>query len=488
MADTKVPLSIPPGLNSDDTTFAASGQWADGANCRFYNGKPQTIGAYDVAITVPGLGEVVTELGAFSLSSGSQSVLIGTRDALLVGTLYGSTTTITPAGLGIGHNSWSFAAYGDIILCSPYQGPIYEYTLGSGVTATVNATAPSQSNVVLVTRRQVLAFGTNEELSGTFNTRCIRGSAIEDPSDWTTSSTNTAFEDILDDEGGITAARVVGDYIAVWTSTSLWMGTYVGNPDQIYEWSKVAGGQGASGPNAACVDGSIVSWFAPDYQIWQWSPGAIPAPVPCLISKDFIGNLSDASLIRVVALPHFGETWLFYHDNRDFDAFATRYIAFNRAGQWFRGQLGRSAVCTSGITSQMIQSATGDATAAGAFLAASDSNVYAHEVSVDNVPSAQSPDWFLQSADQYLDEGGRRLMLKRLVPDFEDQAGTINLTLHMRDRPKSAAVTKGPYVIGTSDEKKDFRASGMIASAKFSGSTYARFGRPVFVASPMGQR
>jgi hypothetical protein len=43
------------------------------------------------------------------------------------------------------------------------------------------------------------------------------------------------------------------------------------------------------------------------------------------------------------------------------------------------------------------------------------------------------------------------------------------------------AVTKGPYTIADTATKADFRASGRIASVRFSGSgTFARFGTPLF--------
>src|SRR5687767_170938 len=41
-----IPLSPPPGLNSDDTTFAAAGRWADGNNVRFRDGVARTIGGW----------------------------------------------------------------------------------------------------------------------------------------------------------------------------------------------------------------------------------------------------------------------------------------------------------------------------------------------------------------------------------------------------------------------------------------------------------
>lgn len=46
----KFPIDIPPGLFTDDTTFAASGRWADCDNVRFRLGKPQMRGGWESLI------------------------------------------------------------------------------------------------------------------------------------------------------------------------------------------------------------------------------------------------------------------------------------------------------------------------------------------------------------------------------------------------------------------------------------------------------
>lgn len=43
----KIILDISPGLNGDDTTFAATGRWADASNVRFHRGRPQVVGGWE---------------------------------------------------------------------------------------------------------------------------------------------------------------------------------------------------------------------------------------------------------------------------------------------------------------------------------------------------------------------------------------------------------------------------------------------------------
>ena len=44
----RVPLKIPPGLNGDDTTYAAAGRWADSNNVRFDRDQPTTSGGFTI--------------------------------------------------------------------------------------------------------------------------------------------------------------------------------------------------------------------------------------------------------------------------------------------------------------------------------------------------------------------------------------------------------------------------------------------------------
>ena len=97
----------------------------------------------------------------------------------------------------------------------------------------VVANAPTEVTYALASpQRQILAFGCNEEVSNDFNPLCIRGSDIENITDWTTTATNNAFEHILDATAGrIVTARFIGPYVAIWTDVSLYIGEFLGQPD-----------------------------------------------------------------------------------------------------------------------------------------------------------------------------------------------------------------------------------------------------------------
>lgn len=186
MTDFSFALDIPPGIVKDDTTFASSGTWADGNCVRFREGRAETIGNIrDNQYT--GLGGSVSAILGVTRGTSSYLYFGSTTELNVTQITTGVITNISPATLGT-VGDWSLQMYGSYLLASPSGGKLYQYT-GAGVATAVTA-APAKITTMLVNgKRQVLAFGCNEVVSGAFNGRCIRISDLEDYSSagsWTT--------------------------------------------------------------------------------------------------------------------------------------------------------------------------------------------------------------------------------------------------------------------------------------------------------------
>jgi hypothetical protein len=469
MPDTAVPLAPPPGLNDEDTTFALPGVWADGSNMRFRQGRPETV------------GNIYTQW--FSGLGGSVSAIIVTGEGTGIRYFLGSTTKlyvspdgfaltdITPSGL-VTAVAWSLHMFGSYLLAAPSGDTLYQYT-GSGV-ATAVAPAPDKITCMIVNgKRQVLALGCNEEASGTFNGRCIRGSDLEDYSSggsWTTSSSNNAFEHILDADTDIVAGCTMGDYEVVWTSSAMFLGQFLGNPGQAYDFTKIAD-VGLVSPKGFAITPGGLYFMAPDFRVFAWNAGGLPSVVPCPIFSDFAAHVERDVLSRaaIVAgyLGSFGEVWIFYADDRDGAATSlnTRYIALavdesTAAGRpvWFRGQFGRTAISDGGALRTALPTMP-----MACMMGDGSGNAHLHDIPRTS-GAGSAPASFIQSSDQYLDEGRRRIMVKRLRQDFEYFAGTgnISLTLYCRDYPQAPAVTKGPYTLTA--EASGYQVNGSVSS------------------------
>lgn len=487
------PFSPPPGLNSDDTPFSATSQWADGNNVRFVKGKPQTIGGSAIlnhnSISATRKLFVYEVGGAVRIAAAGLTLHSVTIDGM--GELY----NITPASgwATADATRFCFAMFGDALLASISGGKLFESWAGGQATQVANA--PPKITCMLVTpSRQVIALGCNEEQSGTFNGRCIRWSDIENHEDWTTSASNNAGEYILPGQADIVGGCILGDDVLIWTETDLWLGHYVGDPSATFAFTRVAG-IGLAGLDAFAIYRQTVYWISPYLNVHSYQPGLGVSDVPCPISRDFSENCHQAHRGRIHAFANsrFGEIWFYYPDKRGFpQSECSRYIAYavneSAAAQrpvWFRGQQTRRAV----VDSPLLTTTTAMSSYGTTVAAVADLNVIADD-RASPLGSANAPTWHIQSSDFYLDSGHRRMMIRRFVPDFGNFGGGFSLTLYLRDRPNSIPpATKGPYVIDGITTKNDFRVSGKLMSVHFSAiGVPMRMGQPLFDIIPMGER
>jgi hypothetical protein len=508
-----VALEPPPGLISDDTTFAAEGAWEDGNNVRFVRGKPQTIRGWETLFNDTLTGVCRNTL-AWTEQQAGLNIAFGTHSALQV-YVSGTLSTITPAGLAAGSidasgiaggwgtgawgsgawstptdsyypRTWSLGTWGGKLLANPRGGTLYEWSNNPAVVAAAIGTAPTQMTAMLVTpQRQVLALGCIPTAGGDLNPLCVRGCEIEDNTAWTPASTNTAFEDTLEGGGRLITGRLVGDYVALWSDNALYMGEYTGDTTQIYRWQMIAGDCGIVGQNAVAVYKGRAFWVSPDGQFRTWTPGENVQILNCPIRNDFADNCDVSQISKIIAttISQHDEIWWFYPDLRDAaeDTVAeqSRYVALCLSDEepiWFRGQVARTAFEDAGVQSYPMGVSYGGM-------------VYKHEFGNDADGSALAA--HIKTADQYLGSGEQCLLLKGIWPDFEDQDGDVSLTVEVREYPQSTAVTKGPYTLSDASSKKDFRASGRVANVKFSSSaapTFWRLGKPTFEAVPTGRR
>lgn len=477
----QLPFQPAPGLFTDTSTFSGKGGWIACSNVRFYNGRWQVIGGWRRRNNLQ-LSSTTNAILEWKVSDGTSYIAWGGNTSLQVetsSTLY----NIAPAASS---GKWSFANYGDTLIANVSGGKIYQWSLNTAVVAAQVTNAPVAVTCVLVTdQRQLLAFGCNEEVSGTFNGRCIRGSDLGAITSWTTSATNNSFENILDGAtSAIVTARIVGRYVTVWTSTDLWMGEYIGNPSQTYRFDKVASLCGAISLNGVVVVGATAYWVTPDLRFMAWSPGAQPTEIACPIINFLRGSFSTtASLIANTFAAHvakFNEVW-FHYDTTSGGVYPGSFVAVSLAdGHWFKGQTERRAM-RQGLSGLLAALNNGN-------VITCESGLYGEGNSVTSLV------WSIQSSDIYADSGQRRVMLRSLRTDFSEQSGDVTVTVSAKDYPNDAYRTVA-LTATTVTKKKDFRKSGRLVSVTFSGTdgavntnTFARQGLCVFDTATLGER
>lgn len=496
----KFPLEPPGGINSDETTYAVPGVWADGNNMRVRNGRMEAIGGWSKWHSVLLTGTCRNGM-AWADDNGQESIATGSNNALQVlvsDTLYditptdlldGNVDTNTAIGeFGQGYfgggpfgggeltetwpRTWSLSNFGKWLIANPRAQGIYLWQNDTSAVATVLSGAPTNAICSLVTpSRQVLAFGCNEEVSGDFNAKCIRGSDIENITDWTAGTADNAFEFILEGPGTtIVKAALYQDIVPVWTDAALYVGTNQDIAEAPWVFALTASNCGLIGPNAYTVTNEGVWWMSPDKQFFFWSYGSPPVPVPCPIRDDFMDNLTETDKIVCAENPQFNEIWWFYADIRDGDE-CSRFIAYNTVEQaWFRGDVARTAtVDRKGRAPLRING-----------------YIYRHENG--SLADSAALNWSIETSSFYVDESGREVVLQGIRPDFYDQENSATMTLYGRYFPQATPVSKGTYTLAAGREKRDFRARAKIISAKFDGTGRIRFGKPVFEFGLGGER
>lgn len=513
MTPTRVPLRLPAGLSLGDTTMAAAGAVHDGLNIRFVTHdpkvgpRPETIGGWE-RLTTTAINGVCRNAFPWSDNAGGLNIAFGTHTHLELWT-GGMVYNITPSGLAAGlvdgtggagfgtgawdtgeysepsttdyfPRTWSFGAYGESLMASPRGGTVYWWQNNTAVVAAALTNAPAEVSYMLMTPQlQVMALGCNEEVSGTFNPMCIRHSGVRNPTGWTSSPTTTSREYILQGGGRLVAGVMAGEYAIIWSDSALYLGTFVGAPEQIWRFDRVAVNCGLMGPNAFAIQGQRVFWISPTGQYFVYGLGGAPEPIECSLGDELFENLATVQWDKVAAtsLSATSEIWFSYPDARD-GTECSRIVTLNTSnGSWSKIGLARSAL----VDAQPAQYPVGVSPTGSA---------YWHERG--RTDDGAAIPWFYETADQFLGEGGDQVMqIQGFKPDFLNQVGAVQLTIYTRMEPQAEERTSGPYTLDPTSTKADFRTSGRIARVRIegnSGPTNWRLGAPQFVVQGRGRR
>ena len=92
--------------------------------------------------------------------------------------------------------------------------------------------------------------------------------------------------------------------------------------------------------------------------------------------------------------------------------------------------------------------------------------MYLHETGVNDDGSAMAN--HIESGDIDIADGDQFMSIARFVPDFKDQAGTVDMTMKTRPYPTASQTSHGPFDITTSTNKKDTRIRGRQIAIRIS--------------------
>tara|TARA_R110000796_G_scaffold74379_7_gene167415 strand:- start:1476 stop:3347 length:1872 start_codon:yes stop_codon:yes gene_type:complete len=289
--------------------------------------------------------------------------------------------------------------------------------------------------------RHVICFGANPlNAGGTARTEAldpmfIAWSDQENVEEWEPLPTNTAGSFRLSAGSAIVGAIRSRQETLIWTDTSLYSMTFVGQPFT-FSVNLVNEGVGLVGPNAMVNTPKGVFWM--DKKGFYTYTGQIQE-LPCSVTEYVFSDLNQIQSYQIFGFVNkaFDEVGWFYCSASS--TFPDRYVTYNyEENVWMIGELSRTCWLDEGIFSE--PKATESINDVG--------YIYNHETGVDNDDAAMT-NVFIESSDFDLGEGDDFQSISRLIPDikFNGDADTgadgqtLDIVLKRRNFPGESLTT-----------------------------------------------
>lgn len=510
----RLELSLTAGLQSDDTPNAVGqGGFVSVNNMRPWRGSMQVIGGWEQAFSETLTG-VCRAIHVWTDNAGEKCHAYGTNSNLYIqrgGVIY----DITPAsdftegaedgtgGRGWGTGAWSSGEwgvestdadfpltwsldnFGQDLLANPRGQTIFRLDLDAfiasptTVKAVAIANAPDEVGYMLVAdeKRQVIAYGCSEEVSGDLNPRAVRFSDTEDLDDWTTATDNLAGEYITSGSGVIVAAVEIGDAILILTDSVAYLQTFVGSLTQVWRFDRLEAKCGLAGPNAVTTAGGAAYWLSESGVFWRYVLGSTPERLITPVAVSMNDEIADVQREKIFAsaIEQFEEI-VFHFPSKETEE-NDLYVAMNtRTGRWYRGERARTAAIDAGPEDYPI-------------MVSPDGVIYWHELR--NTANGGTISWHCETGFIRMAGPDRNVTVKQLFPDIHNQRGIVTLTITGRDRPQGDDISTATVTLTDDKEQADFFCTGRYISLRYSGDagpTRARLGTQTLQIAARGRR
>ena len=384
---------------------------------------------------------------------------------------WGSSTAITSSNQ---LRLWSHDNFGEDLIMNVRAGGIYYFDISAATLGTTRATpltslsganlAPTIALQTLVSDidRHVVCFGA-DPISGSSRTGAVDPMFIawsdqENAAEWEPLSTNTAGSFRLSAGSQIIGAIRARQETLVWTDTSLYSMTFVGQPFT-FGVNLVNEGVGLIGPNAAVNTPKGIFWM--DKKGFYTYNGTVQ-DIPCTVQDYVFSDLNEGQAFQVFGFlnKEFDEVGWFYCASGE--TTISKYVVFNyEEGVWSIGELNRTAWIDEGIFDTPI----------GGYTTSDVGYLYNHETGND-ADGSPMDNVFIESSDFDISEGEEFQYISRIIPDikFTGNGGsdqTINIILKQRNFPGESLSTDSTSTCTATTTKIDTRLRARQAALRF---------------------
>ena len=402
--------------------------------------------------------------------------------------LWGAGTWGSVSALSDSNNLrlWSSDNFGEDLIMNVRSGGIYYWDISAKTLGTDRAVAlsdlsganlaPTKALVTLVSDidRHVICFGADpisgSARTGSLDPMFIAWSDQENAAEWEPKSTNTAGSFRLSAGSSIVGAIRARQETLVWTDTSMYSMTFVGQPFT-FATNLVNEGVGLIGPNAAINTPRGVFWM--DKKGFYNYTGQIN-DVPCSVQNYVFSDFEEGQSYQVFGFlnKEFDEVGWFYCSEGD--TVIDRSVVFNYDEQvWSIGQLTRTAWLDEGVFNNPM----------GTYSSSDVGYLYNHETGND-ADGSPMDNVYIESSDFDLGDGTLFQQIRRIIPDvkFTGNGGdqTINFVIKTRNYPADSLTTAATNTCTSSTTKIDIRARARQAALRVEsdddGSSGVRLG------------
>ncbi len=359
---------------------------------------------------------------------------------------WGSSTWGTPSATSnvtLEARQWSLDNFGQLLIATVLNGGAFEWSPTSGVStrATAITGAPTASRLSLVSTpdRHLLFFGTENTIgtTGSQDDLLLRFSNQEDRNTYQPTAENTAGSLRIADGSRIVAAERSRGQILVWTDTSLHSLQFIG-PPFTFGLRQLGQNCGIIGSHAGVDINGISYWMSQDsFFLFDGSVKKLP----CTVEQFVFNNINVTGSENAFA-GHNGEfneiMWFYPRTGSDQ---INAIVAYNYLEQtWWTGTLSRTSwidrevydnpVATEYSTTAIANNEVISGLSNGA------SSVFLHETGNNGDGAAITA--FVKSGVVQIGEGNDFAFVSKLIPDIEDQEGTLNAKLEFKNYPNNS--------------------------------------------------
>lgn len=364
---------------------------------------------------------------------------------------------------------WSLDTFGEDIIACRRGSRIFKWDTTIESTpdrAVIISASPSVNNYILVSPndRHVVAFGSTEFGTGTFNPMLVRWSDQNNYNNFTPSVSSTSGENILTDGTEIVGAVRSRNAVNIWTDNSIWLMTFTG-PPFVFSFQQGGTNCGLIGPHAAVDFDGISIWMGKDnFYAFDGQVRNLDCTVRRYIFENFNRNAEDKVYAGINS--EFKEIIWLYCSSESTEP--DKYVIYNPLEKtWSFGTTTYTTYDDKDVFGNTIT------TDVSSYL-------------IDNEPpqiftaNGQPQASFIESAAFDIEDGNEMMFMDRLIPDFTLNNGNLKFSIIAQNFPVNDAVTKGPFTITPATKKVDLRARGrqaiILVSSEGTGGTEWRYG------------